>query len=472
VKYLQVFTLLVLTTLVASDALAQYGLYGSPGVVTFSPERSAATLASHEADPAYTGAATSIFLSPLVHATALNPAPPPAANPAPLRGPSQPAPSVVDRMLSESSQSWPAPWGAPSGCGSFGQAVAAADVCGPCDPCFQPRWRVSLSALYMTRDDPDLLWTTFETGASANLVRTYVPMDWSGGAEIRVGRRFGCNNGCGASCTGGCGGWTLEGVFWGLDSLSGSTQTPRGTLVSSLLNFTDVSYANPALAGESPGDLFYSAELQRVSRHDEVYSVELNLIRSAPRSLACSPFRSNWSIGARLFQFDEDWRYASLDEGGFMFGVDPSIEGYLDDSITNTLVGAQIAGDFVYEVNNWRLFFRPKVGLYNNHIKNRFTAYRGDGELFDPDFAGYPGLPVESATDVVSFLTEFDAGLEWQFHPRWSTHVGYRATIVTGIGLTDHQIPHYIVDTPLMADIDHNPQLILHGGYAGVTYQF
>ncbi|NQT14658.1 MAG: hypothetical protein HQ582_18015 [Planctomycetes bacterium] len=468
-KYSQVFTLFVIMAMVASHASAQYGPVGSPDVVGFSPHRLPAIVAARDSDPGYTSAVSVPSLSPRIEPPSTDPAPPPVDHPVPPPPEGQPSLSVVDQMLGESSGAWPAPWGPTCDGGPFAQAVASADVCGPCVPCVPPRWNVAISALYISRDDPDPLWTTSEAGSPSDRLGTYVPMDWSAGAELRVARRFGCD-----PCSGG---WALEGVFWTLDTLSGSvTRTSDnpapGSLVSTLLDFSDVSYANPALAALSPSDLFLSAERQRVSRHDDIQNVELNLIRVPSFPCGYTPLEMTWSIGARFFEFEEDWRYASLDEGGLAFGIDPTLEGYLADSVRNTLVGAQVAANVKYEVGNWRLIFRPKVGIYNNRIENCFTGYRGDGEVFAPDPAGYPDYPVSSSTNAVAFLTELDGGLEWQFHPKWCAHLGYRATIVTGIGLADHQIPNLVVDTPLVADIDHNAQLILHGGYGGLTYRF
>jgi len=43
---------------------------------------------------------------------------------------------------------------------------------------------------------------------------------------------------------------------------------------------------------------------------------------------------------------------------------------------------------------------------------------------------------------------------------------------VSSIGLADAQIPFYIVDIPAIADIDKNSDLILHGGFATIGYNF
>ena len=55
---------------------------------------------------------------------------------------------------------------------------------------------------------------------------------------------------------------------------------------------------------------------------------------------------------------------------------------------------------------------------------------------------------------------------------RWSARVGYRVVVATGIGLTDNQIPFYVTDIPGIRDIDHNGELILHGAFFGLAYNF
>ena len=43
---------------------------------------------------------------------------------------------------------------------------------------------------------------------------------------------------------------------------------------------------------------------------------------------------------------------------------------------------------------------------------------------------------------------------------------------ITDVGLADEQIPPYVVDIPEIASIDHNSDLILHGAFFGVGYNF
>jgi hypothetical protein len=235
-----------------------------------------------------------------------------------------------------------------------------------------------------------------------------------------------------------------------------------------LLNVEDPVTGGPAM------DLFDNAEAHIVGRRNEVHNIELNLIRDPIGSVCTAPFHSSWVFGARFFRFEEDLAFVSLDEGGTEFGVDPT--GYLNDKCVNNLIGAQLGCRVDYTRCNWRVFAFPKVGLYNNHIQHSFSAYRRDAAngvtMFNVLWPGYPQYPVDTTTNVLALLTEFDVGLDWQFHPRWTGTIGYRATFATGMALADHQIPFYPGDTPELADVDTNGYLLLHGGFAGLTYRF
>jgi hypothetical protein len=80
--------------------------------------------------------------------------------------------------------------------------------------------------------------------------------------------------------------------------------------------------------------------------------------------------------------------------------------------------------------------------------------------------------PVSAEKNVLSCITQVDAGVQWKFHPQWSAFIGYRVVVATGIGLADHQIPAYIVDIPSLSAVKHNGDLLLHGGVAGLTIEF
>ena len=150
-------------------------------------------------------------------------------------------------------------------------------------------------------------------------------------------------------------------------------------------------------------------------------------------------------------------------------------EAYLDEHVKNNVFAFQLG--FETRAPRWRnlqLYLSPKFAIGCNHIENEYQLYRGDGALGRPTAAsGMPGtFPVSSTKDVFSPIMQIDVGLEWNFACNWSARIGYRLMVATGMGLADNQIPFYIVDIPEIKDIDHNAELILHGGFAGLTYNF
>ena len=124
---------------------------------------------------------------------------------------------------------------------------------------------------------------------------------------------------------------------------------------------------------------------------------------------------STGSLGFRYFRFQESLEFASLRQGG---SWDVGNEwAYLNDRVENNLWGFQIGANAdVRLTQTIKLFFTPKVGIYDNHIESHFAFARGDGVVANTGGA-YPGLtyPVNSSTDKVSFLTELNLGLDWQF---------------------------------------------------------
>ncbi len=489
-KYLQVIA--VMTALLwTSNAWAQFGLYGSPGLVRLpkveSPAPALPDYLAAPYDAAVQPVAASVDALPAIEtASAKRPQkagkkePAKKHPPKPGLSPKEAPRSAVDEMLGEAGCCPPPPWGPDPGCAPndpwFGYGTCdgdGAECCDSCMPCREPMWYASVAGLIMGRGDrPNKVWTSYKTTDVADQTeQSWHDLDWRGGAEIRFGRRFCCD--C-CDCGGGYGGgfWAIEAAYWTLDPFTGMHSRIDPDFSSTPLDFSDVVWDNPALPG-SPVDLFDRAREHRIWRRDEVHSVEVNLIRQRMEYAALGPFSCDWSVGARFFRFHENFRFGSLDEAGVAFGDAPTLEGYLDDKIVNNMIGAQIGCNVGYYWDSWRLYASPRVGIYNNHIRHRFDAYRGDGERFAPAAStGYPPYPVNSSKDVVSFLAEIDLGLEWQFSLRWSAKVGYRLTVATGVGLADHQIPPYVVDTPELADIDYNGYLLLHGGFAGLTYRF
>ncbi|MBN2474212.1 MAG: hypothetical protein JXB62_06375 [Pirellulales bacterium] len=472
----------------SATAWAQYGLYGSPEMLDLPQVGSETVPCSWGPSPAGQFAALATAGQPvapgMVSTTptpngqwngfpmaAAGRRPKKTAEPAPpqavdaqnvLRSDSAPAaaPNVVDQMLSES------PIGEPSGeylgpdSGSCGPCNQYGDVVyqyGECEPPCCSDWYVSVLGLVMGRDAPNRVWTTYETGAESNQLELDV-LGWRWGAEIRFGRRFCCNQ------------WALEAVYWTLDAFEDTRYRSHVNGVGTPLVVSGIEFA-----GRNGTLLFDSAAGHRLTRYNEFHNIELNLIRNQMTSSDYTALWDiDWLVGMRYFRFEEHWLFGSV-AGGYWWGQDPSQEAFLDERITNNMLGFQFGLDASYYFNPaWRFFLMPRFGIYNNHIDQYFNAYLGDGTVANPTAAsGQTGsYPVIADKDVVSFLTQIDIGLDWQIAPQWTLRAGYRVVLATGIGLADNQIPPYIVDIPELASIDHNGDLILHGATLGVTYNF
>ncbi|WP_460184885.1 BBP7 family outer membrane beta-barrel protein [Thermopirellula anaerolimosa] len=336
-----------------------------------------------------------------------------------------------------------------------------------CDPACNRLWYARAAGLIMGRNQPNRVWFSYQSNNNANELMNGqdAQADWQGGWQVTIGRRDPCGT------------WALEGTYWGFTDMRGDDSVTHPDFVSTTLDFTDVVYANPAVPG-LPADLFFGVYEQRLDRRNEVHNVEVNLFHYRP-TLEDDPLRLDWLVGVRYFRFDESLRFSSRAHAG-AWGDNPVEEGFLSDRAENNLIGAQLGFDMSWRVcPTVTLSCVPKFGIYNNHIHNRFDAYRGDGELFGPNPnppVGDPvpgSFPAVSSKNTVAFLTEADIRLDWQFAPRWTAFVGYRVVAATGIALADHQFPFYVVDIQdAILAIDDNAGLILHGAFAGGEFRF
>ena len=491
-RFLRIPILLSFLGFGATSAWGQFGLYGSPEVLRL-PQSNPY---GEQAGPV-TGRPW-----PLVQATS-------AADPSPSNVPLQPGPpnpqgaDMGNQLPDESG------CGGGPGCGGCGDCNA----CDACDVPSGPGWRLaqaqnrlcefafgsdcghspwyaSALALVMGRNTPNRLWTSYETGNNPNQLPLRLSMQWRWGGEIRIGRRFccdrcdsGCDSGCdsdygGSTGTGagygfaglGGGTWAVEATYWTLDAFQGLTVITHASTVSTPLVVSAIEFA-----GVNGTVYFDSADEHRISRRNEVHNIEVSLVKYSPYIPASTGWDVSWLAGLRFFRFEEDFLFASLDTG-FTWGEDGGIhQAYLNDHIVNNLIGFQLGFEAGYNAfGACRFFVVPKFGIYGNHITNRFNLYRGDGVVANPTAAsGVTGTyPVNSTRNVVSFLAQIDVGLDWQFAPRWAARVGYRAVVATEMGLADEQIPIYVVDIPEIAAIDSNADLILHGAFLGLTYNF
>ncbi len=455
----------------ATTAWGQFGSYGSPEMLQLAPNAAPAQWAPSNVPANYAPMAASAY-QPTVQAYPARRYGGTTPVVAPQnRGRLTPVPEPVRPLRQGTTSASPSDagytnYGNGGGCnGSCGSGDCGGAYCGTdCAPlCYEPvccNWYAAAMGLYMCRNQGDRLWTSYQTSKNANQnLNSQMGLQWKGGGEIRFGRYFCCRT------------WALEATYWGMDAFTGfgSVSIP-GETVSSTMQFDYLEFSN----GDALNGYFKNSAAHRVWRYDEVHNLELNVIRQRVITACDSPWDVNWSAGLRWFRFEENFTFGAVAENQ-TWGDDGGIhEAYLQDDITNDMIGFQFGFESSYYLSGaCRFFVAPQIGIYNNHIRNRFSLYRGDGTVayeIEPDLDGT--YPVNSSKDVLSFMTEIDFGFDWKFSRNWSARLGYRVLFISGIGLAEEQITPYAVDIPEIADIDHNATLILHGAFGGLTYNF
>jgi hypothetical protein len=445
----------------ATVAWAQLGLYGAPETLRLTPVQPG-PFAQPLPGPATSAPGMFVQTSAEVQPNVM-PRQPWTVAPAQVPPRTTQPPAVTYPMLGPAGEmpgnpAAPPTWGCGAGCAAPAgcENPPACGVCenSPCNP-----WYASVFALSLTRNGANKLWTTFEFDNQPHqMMNTQdIDLEWGWGGEVRVGRYFCCNQ------------WALEASFWTVTPLEGEASVTSPSNVSTVLT-TGHTFFGP----DSAFGWFNYAGEQHLSRHDEAYNLELNLVRSRLVG-GCGPWGVDLSAGVRYFRFRDHLIFGSVQDGCTWEDYkNTNLAAYVDDDVTNNLIGLQLGFNVEYCVTPCcRLFVTPKVGVYDNFIRNDFQMYLGDRSV-QATQSEYPGdtYPVNSSRNAFSFLTQVDVGVTWQITPRWDAQIGYRVVAATGIGLADNQIPQDVVDIPAIRDIKHNGDLVLHGAFIGTTFRF
>jgi hypothetical protein len=412
-------------------------------------------------------------------AAAPGPTPIQSANPQRmLPTPPPPGTGVVDQMLREASPAGCNGGGiSPNGNGCYSGPVnqygQAAQGQASCDigagACNHDSWYGSANALFMSRSGSNRVFTSYENNNNPNqLMNTDMPLAWQPGGELRIGRRF---------C---CGQWAVEGVYWSLADFSGHTSVRNPNGVSTPLAVDQIDFPGVVNNTPIPGTAYFDNACEHdLWRDDSLQNVEVNLIRNVflSNGNCCDncPWDLSFLVGARYFRFEDSILLGALQPGS-TWGQNGGInEAYLGDTVVNNLYGIQVGFDAAYRLSNSVKFcVGTKFGCFENHMTGLFKAYRGDGQNAFPDpSSGETGTyPVSSTKDGVSFMGQIDLGLQWNFHENWSAQIGYRVVALTGVALSDSQIPFYACDIPEESFIKSADCLVLHGAYAGISFNF
>lgn len=517
-KIFRLFSIIFFIASSCSIAWAQYGLYGSPDSLRITQQPAAVPYDNYPAAHAgQTGSAPGVYpqqvapyAAPSGYVAQQTPYAAPAANSTPdpvyrtayasrpystetaddmpaLNEPSMPQNSnLTNLMLSERGQmgtggsnGYVSPNSSGGACRTGVEQYQAA-ACGVETGCCYDAcpWYVSLSALAMSRNNANNLWAANDPFPNEyNQYPVDAESSWKMGGEIRFGRRF-CACGCDPCNSASSGYWALEADYWTLCPFEGTSSVMNPNAPFTLATpFVVSNIEFRAFDGSQQLGTFWfnDASEQRHWRRDEVHSVEINLVRGQWANVCGSNWDFAFSAGPRFFRFRDELQIGALKDG-FAWGQDGGAwEAYLSDRITNDLWGGQVGFDLGYNFGGGalRLFATPKVGIYDNNVTTYFQANLGNGNVATLNYPGQlGGYPVSASTNVFAVLSQIDVGAEWFFARRWSARVGYRLVAISGIGLADNQFPTYINDIQAIAAINTNGDLILHGAFASLTFNF
>lgn len=337
-------------------------------------------------------------------------------------------------------------------------------------------WFFSLNGLVFNRDNDDDVMLTFQTGDGEPLLTTRdAEMDWSGGFEARFGRYFNCGRNA------------IEASYWGIyPSAQTSTVFAAGALGDLNTPLTFDSLVIPG-SGLNVIDFFNAgtAQLNQVRRSYEAHNVEVNLLGLAGFGGAGGCCGSScggcgggltftYLLGPRLLRFSENMLFAS-DVADTTFTGTADELAYIID-VKNSLVGFQLGGRADWCLGRrLGLYSGIKFGIYGNEMRQCQTIQDGLGDIAEVTAGPFAGefYDIKSRGTDFSTLGELDLGMALRISPCWSVNLGYRVVGVSGVALAPSQIPRSFFDNlQEVRRIDSNGDLILHGGYAGLNFNY
>ncbi len=173
--------------------------------------------------------------------------------------------------------------------------------------------------------------------------------------------------------------------------------------------------------------------------------------------------------GFRWFQVDDEFEFAANinSVGGYQ-----ADDLYYNVDTENNLYGYQFGGRLIYALScRWNLSIGGKFGLYGNDVEYRqrvgtlsTVAYR----------TGAPADLVDTKdTDTVfSTLGELDLGLGYRISNAWTVRGGYRLMGITGIAAATDQFASNYSSIAASSAVSADDSILLHGGYAGLEYNW
>jgi hypothetical protein len=331
--------------------------------------------------------------------------------------------------------------------------------CGGCAP---PRCGIfgSAGALFLSKGGDDFNQLSFNDADPAGVLLSTQnsAMETFVGGQFEVGYWFSPS-------------WGISATYWGAWGPDQTTTVDAANLGGGNLN-TVFDFGALNIGATNVNTLFDGAQRHALTRSYDLNNVEISLVQGSYYNNSGS-FGVGFLAGARWFQYGESFLYQSSD-------ADLALNTGVDDvnyftRTTNDLIGFQVGARVNYQPwQRLRFFAAPKFGIYNNQINLDSTisgpggvAVVGPGNVF----AGQ-AYDIHSSVNDVAFLGEIGVGADINITQYWALTVGYRAVTATGIAQPFEQIPQNFAGLNDAADINRNGSVLIHGAYAGVSYNY
>ena len=326
-----------------------------------------------------------------------------------------------------------------------------------------PRHFVYANGLVMTRINGGGFVTSTDGGDPALAFdSSSFGNTWHGGFELGGGCCYGCDRG-------------LEFVYWGLYPAS-VERTATGTL-DSTIDLTDIDY--DFADGNA---IFDGATAHRLRFDYDLHSAELNLLGNYGGPLGCGRlgycgtgcserWGFGWLAGFRYINYTEDWLFsAELDDTTFDNETD---QLNYEVDVQNNLLGFQLGLGLDYCVTHkLQAYVIGKAGIYGNMIDMQQGIYgsAGGATLNSGPLAGeFYDLDTDDLD--LAMCSQIDVGGRCALSQCWSLDFGWRVLALSGVAIAEDNVAQSNLGIAAgTGDIQTASSVIIHGGYAGLTY--
>jgi hypothetical protein len=169
-------------------------------------------------------------------------------------------------------------------------------------------------------------------------------------------------------------------------------------------------------------------------------------------------------------------------DDSFLFEADPTattFDGSADEirysiDLENHLYGLQFGTRADYYHNGCLGFHAVgKMGLYLNDIDHHsFIGGANGAAVVGAGPNAGRAFDISAGKTDLAFIGELDAGVSYRWGHNWRARAGYRVIVLSQVAQAMDQIPVYFQDIDGVAATHSESSMYLHGGYAGIEFNY